>query len=91
MLPPSATRIASARNGSSVAGVSSALPTSSWPSITILTPTGGRPSHARSAPTWTRMFDFESAVPRPKIAPSRSVASNGGVSHLSSSPAATTS
>ena len=39
----------------------SALPTSSWPSITILIPTGGWPSHARSAPTCMMMFDFESA------------------------------
>ena len=36
----------------------------------------------------SRMFDFESAAPRPKIAPSRSVASNGGDSHFDSSPRA---
>ena len=62
------------------------LPTSSCPSITSLIPTGGRPSQARSAPTCARMFDFVSAAPRPKIAPSRSVASNGGDSHFASSP-----
>ena len=28
-------------------------------------PPGGFPSHARSAPMWTRRFDFESAAPRP--------------------------
>ena len=62
----------------------SALPTSSWPSITSLIPTGGRPSQARSAPTWASTFAFESAeLPRPKIAPSRSVASNGGDSSAS--------
>ena len=32
------------------------------------------------------MFDFVSAAPRPKIAPSRSVGSNGGESHSDSSP-----
>ena len=54
-------------------------------------PTGGRPPQARSAPTWATMFDFVSAAPRPKIAPSRSVGSNGGESHCASSPAGTTS
>ena len=68
-----------------------ALPVSSWPSITILMPTGGFPPQARSAPTCMRMFDFESALPRPKMAPSRSLASNGGDSHLDSSPTGTTS
>ena len=68
-----------------------ALPISSMPSITTRIPTGGFPPHARSAPRWTRMFPFESAAPRPKIAPSRSVASNGGDSHFVSSPAGTTS
>ena len=54
-------------------------------------PTGGFPFHAFSAPTCIRMFDLESAEPRPKIAPSRSVASNGGDSHFDSSPTDTTS
>ncbi len=36
-------------------------------------------------------FDFESAEPRPNIAPSRSVGSNAGDSHFDSSPAGTTS
>ena len=40
------------------------LPISSCPSITSLIPTGGFPPQARKAPTWTRMFDFESAAPR---------------------------
>ena len=71
--------------------VENALPISSWPSITSLIPTGGLPFHARSAPTCMRMFDFESALPRPKMAPSRSVASNGGDSHFDSSPTGTTS
>ena len=59
--------IASAANSSGRDGgnVVKALPTSSWPSITILIPTGGLPSHARSAPTCIRMFDFVSAEPRP--------------------------
>ena len=48
--------------------------------------TGGFPPHARRAPTWTRMFDFESAAPRPKIAPSRSVASRTAGSHFDTSP-----
>ena len=46
---------------------------------------------ARIAPTCMRMFDFVSAAPLPKIAPSRSVASKGGDSHLASSPTGTTS
>ena len=66
-------------------------PTSSIPSITTFTPTGGRPPHARSAPTCAMMFDLVSAVPRPKIAPSRSVGSNGGECHSDRSPAGTTS
>ena len=33
--------------------------------VLTLMPTGGLPSKARSAATWTRMFDFESAAPRP--------------------------
>ncbi len=37
------------------------------------------------------MFDFVSPAPRPYSAPSRSVASKGGVSHKDSSPAGTTS
>ena len=57
----------------------------------IFTPTGGLPSHARSAPTCAMTFDFVSAAPRPKIAPSRSVGSNGGEVHCDSSPAGTTS
>ena len=59
--------IASAANSSGRVGgnVVNALPVSSWPSMTILIPTGGLPSHARSAPTCLRMFDFESAEPRP--------------------------
>ena len=66
-LPMSPITIASAANRSGREGgkVLNALPTSSMPSITILTPTGGLPSHARSAPTCIRMFDFVSAVPRP--------------------------
>ena len=45
--------IASAANSSGRDGgnVVNALPTSSWPSITTLIPTGGCPSQARSAPT----------------------------------------
>ena len=63
----SAINIASAANSSGRDGgkVLKALPVSSWPSITILIPTGGLPSQARSAPTCTRMFDLESAAPRP--------------------------
>jgi len=63
----SAITIASAANSSGWLGgnVVSALPISSCPSITSLIPTGGFPPQARKAPTWTRMFDFESAVPRP--------------------------
>ncbi len=89
----SAISIASERNSSGCVWgyVLSALPTSSWPSITSLIPTGGRPSHARSAPMCAITFDFESAEPRPNIAPSRSVGSNGGESHFDSSPAGTTS
>ena len=49
------------------------------------------PCQARSAPTWATTFDLESAVPRPKIAPSRSSATNGGELHSDSSPAGTTS
>ncbi len=66
-LPASAITIASeAKSSGRVGGnVVSALPISSWPSITTLIPTGGLPSQARSAPTCTRMFDFESALPRP--------------------------
>ena len=56
-----------------------------------LMPTGGRPPQARSAPTWATMFDFVSATPRPKSAPSRSVGSKGGEVHSASSPAGTTS
>ena len=66
--PPSATRIASAAKSSGCSDgypSSSTLPTSSCPSRRIFTPTGGRPPQARSAPTWTRRFDFESAAPRP--------------------------
>ncbi len=66
-------------------------PTSSWPSMTSLTPTGGRPSQARRAPTWARMFDLVSAAPRPYMAPSRTTASKGGVRHSLSSPGPTTS
>jgi hypothetical protein len=92
-LPMSPITIASAwnRSGRSSGYALSALPTSSCPSIRILIPTGGRPSQARSAATWARMFDFVSAAPRPKIAPSRSTASNGGDSHSARSPAGTTS
>ncbi len=59
--------IASAAKSSGREGgnVVKALPVSSWPSITILIPTGGVPPHARRAPTCMRMFDFESAAPRP--------------------------
>ncbi len=59
--------IASAANSSGRVGgkVASGLPISSCPSITIRIPTGGRPSQARSAPMCMRMFDFESAAPRP--------------------------
>ena len=57
----------------------------------ILMPTGGLPAQARSAPTWATMFDFVSAAPRPKSAPSRWVGSNGGESHNDWSPAGTTS
>ena len=92
--PMSPITSASARKRSgSVAGyaVSAPLPISSWPSMQSLIPTGGRPSHARSAPTWARMFDFVSATPRAKSAPSRSAGSNGGEVHSASSPAGTTS
>ncbi len=67
MPPMSPTTIASAANSSGRVGgkVVKALPVSSWPSMTILIPTGGFPPHARSAPTCMRMFDFESAEPRP--------------------------
>ena len=93
MLPMSPITIASAANRSGRVGgyVVNALPVSSCPSTTTLIPTGGLPSQARRAPTCMRMFDFESAAPRPKIAPSRSVASNGGDSHFASSPTGTTS
>ena len=66
-LPMSPITIASASNSSGRDGgkVLNALPTSSIPSITILIPTGGRPSQARSAPTCMRMFDLVSAAPRP--------------------------
>ncbi len=66
-LPMSPITIASAANSSGRDGgkVLNALPTSSWPSITTLIPTGGRPSHARNAPKCMRMFDFVSAAPRP--------------------------
>ena len=66
-LPMSPITIASAskRSGREGGNVENALPTSSWPSITILIPTGGLPFHARSAPTCIRMFDFVSAEPRP--------------------------
>ena len=59
--------IASAANSSGREGgnVLKALPISSWPSITILIPTGGFPPKTRSAPMCIRMFDFESALPRP--------------------------
>ena len=59
--------IASAANSSGRDGgkVLNALPDLLLPSITILIPTGGLPSQARSAPTCMRMFDFVSAVPRP--------------------------
>jgi hypothetical protein len=59
--------IASAANNSGWDGgkALNALPTSSMPSITILTPTGGFPGQARRAPTCIRMFDFVSAEPRP--------------------------
>ena len=57
------------------------LPISSHPSMQSLMPTGGLPSHARSAPTWAMTLDFVSAAPRPKTAPSRSVGSKGGESH----------
>ena len=66
-------------------------PTSSWPSITILIPTGGLPPQARSAPTCTITFALESDAPRPKIAPSRSVGSHGGELQSDSSPGGTTS
>ena len=89
----SAISIASARNASGSVGgyVLSALPTSSWPSITSFTVTGGRPFQARSAPTWTITFAFESEAPRPYIAPSRIVGSHGGELQSDSSPAGTTS
>ena len=58
--------------------------------ITLM-PTGGLPSHARSAPTWLITFALESEVPRPYSAPSRSVGSHGGEVHSDSSPAGTTS
>ena len=67
-LPMSPITIASALKRAGLDGgyvVSAPPPTSSWPSITTLTPTGGRPSHARKAPMCMRMFDFVSAVPRP--------------------------
>ena len=93
-LPASPTTTTSARNssGSSAGYAGSApLPISSWPSISSLMPTGGRPSWARSAPTCASTFDLESAVPRPKRAPLRSLGSKGGVSQRLSSPGPTTS
>jgi hypothetical protein len=66
-LPMSPITIASAANSSGRDGgkALNALPTSSMPSITILIPTGGFPSQARSAPMCIRMLDLVSAAPRP--------------------------
>src|SRR6476469_7529035 len=66
-LPMSPITIASAANRSGCCGgnVLKELPTSSWPSITILIPTGGFPCHAWMAPRCIRMFDFVSAEPAP--------------------------
>ena len=66
-LPMSEISIASDWNSSGfeIGYVFRALPTSSWPSITSLIPTGGRPSQARSAPMCASTFDFESELPRP--------------------------
>jgi hypothetical protein len=75
----------------STCSVSPPPPTSSCPSITSFTPTGGRPPNTRKAAAWAITLDFESAAPRPKIAPSRSVAVNGSELHSDSSPGGTTS
>ena len=56
-----------------------------------MTPTGGRPPHARIAPMMAMTFDFESAAPRPMTASSVTTGSNGAVVHRLSSPAPTTS
>ena len=67
-LPMSAITIASQRERVGVTSgycSSAPPPTSSWPSMITLMPTGGRPFQARSAPTWLITLALESDVPRP--------------------------
>jgi hypothetical protein len=75
-------------------------PTSSSPSTTIFTFSGRPPPPLRqdsTAEVWTTMPALSSAAPRPyrrglsSGGPLRSVGSNGGLAHASSSPAGCTS
>jgi hypothetical protein len=67
-LPPSATTTTSAASSPACSRAQVAKvprPVSSSPSITTVTPTGGCPPKARSAPRCMAMPDLSSAAPRP--------------------------
>ena len=93
-LPESASTMASARSfspcRSRIVG-SESEPISSSPSTKIVTPTGRSSPCARRAARWAITPALSSAAPRPYSRPSRSVGSNGGLSHSASSPGGWTS